>query len=363
MTLRSTMVTTVTAVISLLAASPALGSTAARVDITDRGFTPDTIEVRVGDVVEWWNADTIAHTVTAENGSFDFGPMEPGTAFSLTFDAAGTYTYTSTAEGDEGWIATVIVGEASGPEEATGEEPPGETVVDPEPSPPAVEEPEELPQESPGVEEAPAADGSPPAALDAPTVASEGLAASSPVETQGSVSVAQTGPTVTVVDSAYQPREVEVSPGTTVVWQQEGELPHTVTADDGSFDSGTMGQGDTFSRTFPQAGTFPYYCEFHGAPGGQGMAGVVIVSGGDGGGGPAGGGSGPGATDPTEGDATTEDSLADTGAPVLPTAIAMTGLLVAGMTCLVIDRRRQHPSRRAAGFERHCLVPSSSVRG
>jgi plastocyanin len=361
MMLRSTVVTCVTAVISLLAASPAPGATAARVDITDRGFTPDTIEVRVGDVVEWWNADTIAHTVTAENGSFDSGPMEPGTAFSLTFDAVGTYTYSSTAEGDEAWIATVVVGEAAGPDETTAEDPPGETVVDPDTSPPPVEEPEEPPQESP--EEAPAADGSPPVALDAPTIASEGLAASSPVETQGSVSVAQTGPTVTVVDSAYQPREVEVSPGTTVVWQQEGELPHTVTADDGSFDSGTMGQGDTYTRTFPQAGTFPYYCEFHGAPGGQGMAGVVIVSGGDGGGGPSGGGGGPGATDPTEGDTTTGDSLAETGAPVLPTAIVMTGLLMAGTTCLAIDRRRQSPSRQGTGFERHRLVASSSVRG
>jgi plastocyanin len=362
MMLRSMVVACVTAVISLLAASPAPGATAARVDITGHGFAPDTIEVRVGDVVEWWNADTIAHTVTAENGSFDSGPMEPGTAFSLTFDAAGTDTYTSTADGDEAWIGTVVVGEGDGGDETAGEEPPGEIVVDPEASPP-VEEREEPPQESPGVEEPSAADGSPPVALEPPTIASEGLAASSPVETQGSVSVAQTGPTVTVVDSAYQPREVEVSPGTTVVWQQEGELPHTVTADDDSFDSGTMGQGDTFSRTFPQAGTFPYYCEFHGAPGGQGMAGVVIVSGGDGGGGPAGGGGGPGATGPTEGDATTGDSLADTGAPVLPTAIAMTGLLVAGTTCLVIDRRRQHPSRRATGFERHCRVPSSSVRG
>jgi plastocyanin len=358
--LRSSVVTCLTAVISLLAASPAHGATGVRVDITDRGFTPDTVTVHVGDVVEWWNADTIAHTVTAENGSFDSGPMEPGTVFSLTFEAAGTYAYSSTAEGDEAWIATVIVGEAAGPDETTGEEPPGETVVDPEASPPPVEEPEEPPQDSPGVEEAPTAEGSPP--LDSPTVASEGSAASSSVESQGSVSVAQTGPTVTVVDSAYQPPEVEVSPGTTVVWQQEGELPHTVTADDGSFDSGTMGQGDTFSRTFPQSGSFPYYCEFHGAPGGQGMAGVVVVSGGGGGGGPSGGGGGPGAADATEGDTTTGGALAETGAPVLPMAIAMTGFLVAGTTCLAIDRRRQRPSPRGTGFERYWLVPSSSLR-
>jgi hypothetical protein len=93
------------------------------------------------------------------------------------------------------------------------------------------------------------------------------------------------------------------------------------------------------------------------------MAGVVIVSGGDTGGGPSGGGDGPGAADTTEGDTTTGNTLAETGGPVLPAAIAMTGFLVAGTACLAIDRRRQRPSRRGSGFERHRLLPSARLQG
>jgi plastocyanin len=82
---------------------------------------------------------------------------------------------------------------------------------------------------------------------------------------------------VTILDSVFQPAQITIPAGTTVVWTQNSFLPHTVTADDGSFNSGTMGNGDTFSHTFNEPGTYPYYCAFHGAPGGIGMAGVIIV--------------------------------------------------------------------------------------
>ncbi len=55
-------------------------------------------------------------------------------------------------------------------------------------------------------------------------------------------------------------------------------FPHTVTADDGSFDSGTLNGGQSFSYTFEQPGEYPYYCALHGAPGGVGMAGTVTVT-------------------------------------------------------------------------------------
>jgi plastocyanin len=91
---------------------------------------------------------------------------------------------------------------------------------------------------------------------------------------------------VTVVDSDYQPREVTVDTGGTVTWTQVGSLPHSVTADDGTFDShpecgGTgdcMGTGDTFAHTFTEPGTYAYYCRVHGGPGGVGMSGTVVVA-------------------------------------------------------------------------------------
>ncbi len=83
---------------------------------------------------------------------------------------------------------------------------------------------------------------------------------------------------VDAVDSAFDSKEVEVSVGTTVVWTNTGSIAHTVTADDGSFDSGNMDSGDTFEYTFEEAGTYPYYCKYHGDKGGVGMAGVITVT-------------------------------------------------------------------------------------
>jgi plastocyanin len=84
---------------------------------------------------------------------------------------------------------------------------------------------------------------------------------------------------VEITAAGYQPRELTVTAGSTVVWTQNDDLPHTVTADDGSFNSGTLDMGDTFSQTFNEPGEYPYYCEFHGGPAGSGMSGVIIVTG------------------------------------------------------------------------------------
>jgi plastocyanin len=84
---------------------------------------------------------------------------------------------------------------------------------------------------------------------------------------------------VRVVDVNFREKEIHVPVGTTVTWVYSGNLPHTVTSDDGLFESGTLSAGQTFSYTFEQAGTFAYYCRFHGGPGGSAMSGVVIVGG------------------------------------------------------------------------------------
>jgi hypothetical protein len=87
---------------------------------------------------------------------------------------------------------------------------------------------------------------------------------------------------VSVVDNAFEPTQTVINPGDTVVWSDMGNNPHTVTADDGSFDSAsggmmTLARGQTFSHTFTAPGTYPYHCRIHGAAGGQGMSGVIVV--------------------------------------------------------------------------------------
>jgi len=84
--------------------------------------------------------------------------------------------------------------------------------------------------------------------------------------------------TVMALDSFFEAKTMTVTVGTTVLWENGGDLPHTVTSDDDIFDSGNMEPGDTFEFTFDEAGEFPYYCVYHGAPGGVGMAGTVVVT-------------------------------------------------------------------------------------
>jgi plastocyanin len=68
---------------------------------------------------------------------------------------------------------------------------------------------------------------------------------------------------VEIVEFAYQPDPVVVQVGGKVTWQNEDTAPHTATADDGSFDTGTIEQGKIGSATFKEAGSFPYFCEIH----------------------------------------------------------------------------------------------------
>jgi plastocyanin len=78
---------------------------------------------------------------------------------------------------------------------------------------------------------------------------------------------------VSVVDFAFEPGTVSVPVGATVTWTNTGTRPHTVTADDGSFDSGRLDPGEQFSQTFDQPGTFTYHCGFH-----PEMQGSIVVA-------------------------------------------------------------------------------------
>jgi len=73
---------------------------------------------------------------------------------------------------------------------------------------------------------------------------------------------------VAIRNFAFQPAELEVEVGTTVEWVNEDPVPHTVTSGTpgsptGVFDSGALNQGDSFSFTFRQPGTYEYFCRLH----------------------------------------------------------------------------------------------------
>jgi plastocyanin len=77
---------------------------------------------------------------------------------------------------------------------------------------------------------------------------------------------------VQVQFSAFGPGTVDVLPGETVEWENVSERRHTVTADNGAFDSGDIFSGQRFSHTFDAGGTYAYHCTVH-----DGMIGTVDV--------------------------------------------------------------------------------------
>jgi LPXTG-motif cell wall-anchored protein len=125
---------------------------------------------------------------------------------------------------------------------------------------------------------------------------------------------------VEVDDNYFKPKTLTVQAGTTVRWANEGKREHTATADNGAFGSGDLESGDTFSFTFNKAGTYAYYCKYHGARGGVGMSGTIVVK-----------AAAAAPSNPT--------TLPSTGASNVPaTALVVLTLLLAGLGLVLRNR-------------------------
>ena len=70
----------------------------------------------------------------------------------------------------------------------------------------------------------------------------------------------------------YAPGTRKIAPGTWVTWSNDGQDAHTVTADDGTFDSGNLDPSEGFSWYFDKPGTWQYTCTLH-----TWMVGTIIV--------------------------------------------------------------------------------------
>jgi plastocyanin len=75
-----------------------------------------------------------------------------------------------------------------------------------------------------------------------------------------------------VQDFTFRPASLEVTAGTTIVWTNGGQVEHTITAKDGSFDSGLIGVGRRWSITFSRPGSYDFHCTPH-----PFMTGVIVV--------------------------------------------------------------------------------------
>ncbi|MGH2819079.1 MAG: cupredoxin domain-containing protein [Actinomycetota bacterium] len=194
------------------------------VKMLDNEFAPREVRIEPGDTVKWVNEGQAPHTATSDTKDFDSGNVDAGGTFSFTFEEEGAYVYYCTyhgSAGKNGMWGMVTVAEK------------GDKAV-------------------------PAKVGS------APAPTSEGSSAPASVS-------------VSVLDSSFAPQQVDVEAGGTVEWVSKSALPHTVTQDEGAFESGDLSQGSTFSETFDEPGIYKYFCRYHGSPG-TGMWGVVQVT-------------------------------------------------------------------------------------
>ena len=77
---------------------------------------------------------------------------------------------------------------------------------------------------------------------------------------------------VSVDNFTYNPQQITVKAGTTVVWINHDDIPHTVTSKTGVFRSKALDTDDKFSFTFATPGTFLYFCALH-----PHMTGSIVV--------------------------------------------------------------------------------------
>lgn len=186
------------------------------------GVEPASLEVAAGTAVTWRNEDDDRHRLRSREGpvEFDSGDLEPGEAFSYTFQVEGSYPYLDERDDEASeYFGTVVVGPAPG---ASTE---------------------------PALASASATPLPVTASAEPPATASTGPQASSS--------------RIDISDRTFVPANITVSAGDSVQWTNLDDESHTVSATDGAFESGLMAGGVTFSQVFDTPGTYDYVCAIH----------------------------------------------------------------------------------------------------
>jgi len=69
------------------------GSQTYNIDIINFEFSPQTLNIKVGDTVTWTNQDSIRHDIKSNDGDFYSIPLNQGESYSFTFNQPGTFDY------------------------------------------------------------------------------------------------------------------------------------------------------------------------------------------------------------------------------------------------------------------------------
>jgi plastocyanin len=199
------------------------------VRISGFAYLPPTLTVAPGDVIQWTNADRVAHTVTFDNGGYDSGHLPPGARVRLTIarDAKiGRVSYH--CHPHPFMHASFTVVRAPVGVQAGGVAVAGRTAA---PAPPESED-----------------------------------------EDAGAVSANATHFVVEIRGFAFTPKNLTVAEGDVVEWVNRDSAPHTATATaaatatgtaGGVFDTGRIASGGSARWVATGAGEIPYFCRIH----------------------------------------------------------------------------------------------------
>src|SRR5262245_20700129 len=69
--------------------------------------------------------------------------------------------------------------------------------------------------------------------------------------------------TVVMEGTGFEPADLKVAAGDTVVWVDKDPFPHTATAKNADFDSQEIGVGKSWKNIFKTKGDFAYACTLH----------------------------------------------------------------------------------------------------
>ena len=87
--------------------------------------------------------------------------------------------------------------------------------------------------------------------------------ATTPISVTTTASTPSIITSIAIANSSFIPVEIKIPVGSTVIWTNKDSVKHTATADNGVFDSGLLGTGESFKFTFAKPGIYPYHCAPH----------------------------------------------------------------------------------------------------
>ena len=197
-----------------------------QIQVKDNSFSPSTVHARVGDTITWVNVGAMPHTVTAGNSTFDH-QLSPGQSYSYALRGPGTVGYVCSFH--PGMNGTLVVGAAL----------------------PGVAVPPEVADTGGG------------------TLAPTGTTpAAAPPVSQGKTKTIE----IKVNEMSFTPTMATAHVGDTISWVNVGSIPHTVTAEDGSFDKTPLAPGERYNYVVTKEGTVNYVCTYH-----PGMNGMLMI--------------------------------------------------------------------------------------